>query len=94
VVVDQIWHSTEALRAHKQAFFVQLEQTVFAALCESWPLPDRRPALRMTAMLSVGAMRLAIEARRQDSRTRPLTEYLQESFAVLEEQLSPPSDRA
>jgi len=94
VVVDRIWHSTDALLAHKQAFFVQLEQTVFAALCESWPLPDRRPALRMTAMLSVGAMRLAIEARRQDSRTRPLTEYLQESFAVLEDQISPPSDRA
>jgi AcrR family transcriptional regulator len=93
VVVDRIWHSTDSLRAHKQAFFVQLEQTVFTALCELWPLPDRRPALRMIAMLSVGAMRLAIEDRRQDSRIRPLTEYLQESFAVLEDQLSPSDDR-
>ncbi len=87
VVADRIWYSTESLRAQKQAFFIELEQTVFAALCERWPRKDRRPGLRMTAMLAVGAFRLAIEARRHDRRTRPLTEYVRESFAVLEAQL-------
>ena len=87
VVVDRIWHSTDTLRAHKQVFFSELEQTVFAALCELWPRRDRRPGLRMTAMLAVGAFRLGIEARRHDHRTRPLTEYVRESFAVLEAQL-------
>ena len=87
VVVDRIWHSTDALRAHKQAFFIELEQTVFAALCERWPRKDRRRGLRLTAMVAVGAFRLAIEERRHDRRARALTDYVRESFAVLETQL-------
>jgi hypothetical protein len=78
--------STEALRTRKQAIFLQMEETVFAALCELWPQPDRRASHRMVAMVAIGAMRLAMEARRQDGETRSLADCLRDSFDVLKGQ--------
>jgi AcrR family transcriptional regulator len=91
VIVDRILNSTETLRARKQAFYFSMEQTVFDALIQLWPQPEQRPQLRMVAMVSIGAMRLAMEARRHDTQIRPLQQYLQESFAVLESQIRPVS---
>jgi AcrR family transcriptional regulator len=84
-VVDRILNSTEALRARKQAIFIEMENIVFAALYELWPQPEKRTSLRSVAMVSIGAMRLAMEAQRQDSEIRSLAEYLQEIFTVLED---------
>src|ERR1700681_3075950 len=70
VVVDRILQSTEALRTRKHAKSIEMEETLFAALCELWPQPEQRPSLRMTAMISIGAMRLAMEAWRRDNGTR------------------------
>jgi AcrR family transcriptional regulator len=70
IIIDRLLQSTEALRARKQAIFVQMEETVFAALCELWPEPERRTALRLVAMVSIGLMRVAmeaLEARRQQA---------------------------
>jgi AcrR family transcriptional regulator len=88
VIVDRIFNSSETLRARKQAIYFNMELTIFEGLCELWPQQERRAALRMVAMASVGAMRLAMEARRQQDGTRPLAEYLRESFAVLKSQIS------
>src|ERR1700732_3531569 len=66
IVVDRILQSTEALRTRKHAKSIEMEETLFAALCELWPQPEQRPSLRMTAMISIGAMRLAMEAWRRD----------------------------
>jgi AcrR family transcriptional regulator len=88
VIVDRIFNSSETLRARKQAFYFGMEMTIFGALCELWPQAERRASLRMAAMVSVGAMRLAMEARRQQDGSRPLAEYLRESFAVLKSQIS------
>jgi AcrR family transcriptional regulator len=84
LTVDRIYNSSETLSVRKQGFYLQMEQTVFATLCERWPNPQRRPQLRMIAMVAIGAFRLAMEARRNDTQTRPIAEYLSESFAVLE----------
>src|SRR5271165_4067433 len=65
VVVDRIFNSSETLRARKQAIYFAIEQTVFETLCELWPEPGQRSELRMVAMVSIGAMRLAMETRRQ-----------------------------
>jgi hypothetical protein len=75
--------STESLRARKQASYVAQEQVLFAALCELWPQPKRRAGLRIVAMVSIGAVRLALEAWREDGSKRPLKEYLHEMFANL-----------
>jgi AcrR family transcriptional regulator len=87
VIVDRIFNSSETLRARKQGIYFGMEITIFEALCELWPQAERRAALRMTAMVSVGAMRLGMEARRQEDGTRPLAEYLRESFGVLKRQI-------
>ena len=49
-----------------QANYVETEHLVFEALCKLWPQPERRPSLRIVAMVSIGAMRVAKEAWRQD----------------------------
>jgi AcrR family transcriptional regulator len=87
IIVDGLLSSTEALRARKQAMFVELEQSVFAALCELWPQAKRRAAHRMVAMVSIGAMRLAMEAWRHDGGKKPLPKYLRENFATLESEI-------
>ena len=87
IIIDRLLQSTEALRARKQAIFVQMEETVFAALCELWPQQKRRATLRLVAMVSMGAMRVAMEGWRQDGGKRPLANYLQENFAALEAEI-------
>jgi hypothetical protein len=72
IIVDRLLRSTEPLRARKQAKFVEMEEALFAAMCEVWPQPQRRTALRMVAMVSIGAMRLAIEDWRQAGGERSL----------------------
>jgi AcrR family transcriptional regulator len=84
IIVDRLLRSTEALRLRKQATFVEIEETLFAALYELWPQPNRRAALRMVAMVSMGIMRLAMESWRQEGGKRPLAKYLKEAFATLE----------
>jgi AcrR family transcriptional regulator len=87
LAVDRIYNSSETLRVRKQVFYLHMEQTVFATLCERWPQPARRAELRMVAMVAIGAFRLAMEARRNDTQIRPIAEYLSESFALLESRL-------
>jgi len=87
IIVDRLLRSTEALRARKQAHFVEMEEALFAALGELWPQPKRRIALRLVAMVSMGALRLAIESWRQDNGKRPLAKYLLENLAVLEAEI-------
>ena len=67
----------------KQAVFVEMEETLFAAICELWPQPERRAKLRLLAMVSMGVVRLAMERWRQDGGERPISEYLEETFVTL-----------
>jgi AcrR family transcriptional regulator len=83
IPIDRLMISTESLRARKQASYVAQEQALFDALCELWPQPKRRAGLRIVAMVSIGVVRLAIEAWRQDGSKRPLKEYLNEMFVNL-----------
>ena len=87
IVIDRLLQSTEALRARKQAIFVEMEEALFAALCELWPQSARRRTLRLVAMVSIGAMRVAMEGWRRDGGKRPLAKYLQENFAALEAEI-------
>jgi AcrR family transcriptional regulator len=67
--VDEVLNSTEALRASKLATFVEWELIIYGALREMWPAPGRKPELRAVATASMGALRLALEQRRNDART-------------------------
>jgi len=86
VVVDRLLGSTEALLARRQTAYLEMEQAVFEVLCKMWP--DTSPAsLRIIAMASIGAMRIAKDTWRRDGGKRPLAQYLQESFAALEREI-------
>ncbi|WP_454011584.1 TetR/AcrR family transcriptional regulator [Aquamicrobium terrae] len=83
--VDRLLRSTEALRARKNALFIEIEAVLFAAMCELWPTPDRRNGLRITTMVATGALRLALDDRRVDDKRGSLSDCLRRNFALLED---------
>lgn len=88
VLIGRIMRSSEHLRASSQAKFLQQEEAVFEALCERWPGTNRRSALRMVAMISVGALRLAIENWTDDGGKGSLGDYLKQSFGNLKVEIA------
>lgn len=87
IVIDRLLRSTEQLRASKQAKYVQQEQAVFEALCQLWPQAKRRNALRIVAMVSVGALRLAIDAWVQSGGKQSVEKQLRDAFAELKAEI-------
>jgi AcrR family transcriptional regulator len=87
IVVDRLLQSTEALQARKRAAFVDMEQTLLEAMCQQWPQPGRRAALQIVAMVSMGALRLAIEHWRQEKANRPLAYHIGKAFDLLESEI-------
>jgi hypothetical protein len=87
LAADQILRSIETLRLRKDALFFQLEDVLAEAMCELWPDPVLRPALRLDAMMTMGALRFAKENWRQGNGTRPLTYYIDEAFDLLDCQM-------
>jgi len=82
--VDKLMRSSESLLARKQAYYGQQEQALFETLCEIWRQPGRRSELRLVAMASIGAMRLALQAwREQDGERAPVAQFLGEAFERL-----------
>ena len=86
VVFDGLMQSTEALRARKEAVFVETEQILLEAMCELWPSPGRRDGLRLVAMVAIGTLRLALEKWKQNDAAHPLAYYLRQSFTLLAKQ--------
>lgn len=82
--IDNLMRSSESLLARKQVRYLEQEQALFNALCEVWRQPERRPALQMVAVVATGAMRLALQAWREQTGTRkPVAEFLQDAFDSL-----------
>ncbi|WP_407180712.1 TetR/AcrR family transcriptional regulator [Bradyrhizobium sp. STM 3562] len=86
IVFDRLMQSTEALRARKEAVFVETEQILLEAMCELWPSPERRDGLRLVAMVAMGTLRLALDKWKQNNAARPLAYYLRQSFTLLAKQ--------
>lgn len=89
IAIDRLMRSSEAVQARKQASYVQQEKTLFAALRERWPDPQREAGLRLVAMLAIGAMRLASDAFNREGGRRPMVELLHEAFDALEAEIRP-----
>jgi hypothetical protein len=88
IAVDNLMLSSESLLARKQAHYAEQEQALFNALCEVWRQPERRPALRMVAMVSIGAMRVALQAwREQAGQRKPAAKFLLDAFDSLKTEL-------
>jgi AcrR family transcriptional regulator len=85
--IERLVCSNEALRLRHQAKYVEQEQAVFEALCQMWPQPKRQPGLRVVAMMSIGAFRLAIDSWSRDEGKRAIEVYLKEAFADLKSEI-------
>jgi AcrR family transcriptional regulator len=83
LAIDRLMRSSAAVQARKQASYVEQEQILFAALSARWPDPERGMALRLVAMLAIGAIRLATEAMGQEGEQRSLIELLNAAFDAL-----------
>jgi AcrR family transcriptional regulator len=88
VAIDQLMRSSPAVQARKQASYVEQEGLLFAALSARWPDPARAMALRLVAMLAIGAIRLATEALSQEGERRSLIELLNAAFDALTSELA------
>jgi AcrR family transcriptional regulator len=86
-VIERLMCANESLRIRHQARYVEKEQAVFDALCQMWPQPKRQAALRIVAMMSIGALRLAIDNWNRDQGKRPIAIYLKEVFADLKSEI-------
>ncbi|MGO4712720.1 TetR/AcrR family transcriptional regulator [Bradyrhizobium sp. 2TAF24] len=86
IVFDRLMQSTEALRARKEAVFVEAEQILLDAMGELWPSPARRDGLRLVAMVAMGTLRLALERWKQHDAAQPLAHYIRQSFTLLAKQ--------
>lgn len=86
--IDKLMLSSESLLARKQSFYIKQEQLLFSALCEVWRQPERRPALRMLAMMSIGAMRIALQAWRESSDpNKTVSSFILDAFNCVRTEL-------
>ncbi|MDF3125952.1 TetR/AcrR family transcriptional regulator [Rheinheimera sp. 1928-s] len=86
--IDNLMLSSESLLARKQSLYIKQEQLLFNALCEVWRQPERRPALRMLAMMSIGAMRIALQAWRESSDpNKTVSSFILDAFNCVRTEL-------
>jgi AcrR family transcriptional regulator len=83
ISIDRVLRSSETLKARKQATYGIHEQALHATLVERWPSPDRSSALRLVAMASLGAMRIAIENWIQAGGDQSIDSFLRDAFDKL-----------
>ncbi|MFD1034791.1 TetR/AcrR family transcriptional regulator [Sphingomonas hankookensis] len=94
VKIDRLMKASPAVQARKQASYVEHERTLFMALRDRWPDPERETGLRLVALLAIGAIRVATEALGQDGEERSLVELLDAAFDALGKELIGNSDQA
>ncbi|MBR0841417.1 TetR family transcriptional regulator [Bradyrhizobium liaoningense] len=86
IVFDRLMQSTDALRARKEAVFVDTERILLEAMCELWPSPGRRDGHRLVAMVAMGTLRLALDKWKENDAAHPLAHYVRQSFTLLKKQ--------
>ncbi|ARU22333.1 ABC transporter substrate-binding protein [Ralstonia solanacearum] len=81
--IARVLRSSEQLRAANHAKFMNLENAAFEALCRLWPQRGRRGLLRMVAMASLGAFRVAIDEWVDEGGKESLTKRIEKTFENL-----------
>lgn len=84
IAIDRLMRSSQAVQARKQASYVEHERTLLAALCERWPDPRHEMALRLVALLAIGAIRLATDALGREGEQRTFIEVLNATFDAID----------
>lgn len=86
--IERLLASKQRLGASKLAKYAEQEQAVSEALARLWPEPERALALRLVAMVSVGALRLAFERWAERNGADALADHLRVAFAQLKTEIA------
>lgn len=78
---------SEFLGIRNQGRYLTFEQGVADALFEIWPKKERCDSLRLVAMVSIGALRLAVDGWLEHGGKRPLAKYIEEAFRNLKAEI-------
>lgn len=87
LAIDRLMRSNETVQARKQASYIEHERTLFAALRARWPDPSRAGALKLVAMLAIGAIRLSTESFAQAAGERSMIDLLRDTFETLQTEI-------
>jgi len=90
LVIDRVMRSTESLHARKQLAHADKELELYAVLRTIWPGEERRVALRLVAMVSIGAFRLALDDWSEDGGGQPFAGYVSRGSGAIAGELPPP----
>ena len=87
IAIARLIRENDALRASRHGRDLELERVLHEALCELWPAKQRREGLRLLAMASLGALRLAVDAWIEQDGKRSLAKYIQDAFKNLKAEI-------
>lgn len=87
LAIDRLMRSSAVVQARKHATYVEHEATLSAAIRAMWPRMSVI-AVRLTAMIAIGALRLSSDTLHRENGARPFGEILRETFRALEDELS------
>jgi AcrR family transcriptional regulator len=88
IAIARVMRDSEAfLRGRRHSGYLQLEQALYEGLSDLWPGVERRDGLRLVAMASVCALRLATDAWLANEGARALPDHLKEAFGKLKEDI-------
>ncbi|HAY05206.1 MAG TPA: helix-turn-helix domain-containing protein [Hyphomonas sp.] len=82
--IHRLMKSSAAVQARKHITYVENENALVEALRVKFPGPKHETALKLAAMMSVGAMRLAVETLDEENGKRPLPDILRDIYATLD----------
>lgn len=87
--IDEVMRASKTLQARKLLSYANQEESLFATLCQVWTDPERRPALRVVAMISMGALKLALRAYGETNDDRTPASHFDEVFVELAQIVHP-----
>ena len=87
IAVAKLMRGNAALRAHRPGGHQQLEQELYAGLCELWPGTERRDRLRIVAMASIAVLRFAVDTWFEQDCKPSLEKYVQKAFEHLKAEI-------
>jgi len=87
IATARLVSGSEFSRIRNQGRYLKFEQGVADALFEIWPKKERRDGLRLVAMVSIGALRLAVDDWLEQGGKRPLAKYIEDAFRNLKAEI-------
>ena len=87
IATARLMRQSDALRPRNHGRSPRLEQAVYEGLCELWPRKENHDRWRLIAMVSMGALSLAVDAWFEQDGKRPLAKYVREVFKRLKTEI-------